>query len=308
MWRQRPTSRWCSHKARNVENYHTLPASKREAQNRLWVTGLRENHACRCLHPVLPASRPVLCLYHHFKQHTASSIEEALNKCLENDWVQNTWPYNSFCTRVLSQAFTRQRELRTLITHSTPSGEFLLQLLLTVSKSGLFDFLATNHLFSFQLLIFRWAVPSLALAYPFPPHWPLSALNFQAQPQVPCIPVAALMGRRGHEAWPCEWDRPAAEEIFPGWELGGRTDVDPCFVFLVFNHQRRGLVLGSRMNYTRFITVKSVTRKPYSIRVMCESKLRPSPPEWKWRGGTHTAAPGWVNLALCRLDTEVRLK
>ena len=194
MWRQRPTSRWCSHKARNVENYHTLPASKREAQNRLWVTGLRENHACRCLHPVLPASRPVLCLYHHFKQHTASSIEEALNKCLENDWVQNTWPYNSFCTRVLSQAFTRQRELRTLITHSTPSGEFLLQLLLTVSKSGLFDFLATNHLFSFQLLIFRWAVPSLALAYPFPPHWPFSALNFQAQPQVPCIPVSALMG------------------------------------------------------------------------------------------------------------------
>ena len=88
--------------------------------------------------------------------------------------------------RVLSQAFKRQPELRTLITHSTPSGEFLLRLPLTISKSGLFDFLAINHFFRFQLLIFRWAVPSLALAYPFPPHWPFSALNFQAQPQVPC--------------------------------------------------------------------------------------------------------------------------
>ena len=89
--------------------------------------------------------------------------------------------------RVLSQAFKRQPELRTLITHSTPSGEFLLRLPLTISKSGLFDFLAINHFFRFQLLIFRWAIPSLALAYPFPPHWPFSALNFQAQPQVPCI-------------------------------------------------------------------------------------------------------------------------
>ena len=146
--------------------------------------------------------------------------------------------------RVLSQAFKRQPELRTLITHSMPSGEFLLRLLLTVSKSALFDFLAINRLFSFQLLILRWAVPRLALTCPFPPHGPFSALIFQAQPQVPCIPVAALMGRRGHEAWPCEWDWPAAEEVFPGQELGGRTDVDPCFVFLVFNHQRTGLVLG----------------------------------------------------------------
>ena len=99
MWRPRPTSQWCSHKPRNVENYHTPPASRGEAWNRFWVTGLRENHACRCLHPVLPASRPVLCLYHHFKQHTASSTEEVLNKCLENDGVQNTWPYNSFCAQ-----------------------------------------------------------------------------------------------------------------------------------------------------------------------------------------------------------------
>ena len=38
------------------------------------------------------------------------------------------------------------------------------------------------------------------------------------------------------------------------------------------------------MNYTRFITAKSAARKPYSIRVMCESKLCPSPPGWKWRG------------------------
>ena len=93
------TSRWCSHKPRDVENYHTPPASRGEAWDRFWVTGLRENHACQCLHPVLPASRPVLYLYHHFKQHTASSTDEALNKCLENDWVQNPWPYYSFCTQ-----------------------------------------------------------------------------------------------------------------------------------------------------------------------------------------------------------------
>lgn len=34
-----------------------------------------------------------------FKRDTAPSTGQALNKCLENDWVQNTWPYNSFCTQ-----------------------------------------------------------------------------------------------------------------------------------------------------------------------------------------------------------------
>ena len=38
------------------------------------------------------------------------------------------------------------------------------------------------------------AVASVALDYPFPPHWRFSALNFQAQTQGPCIPVSALMG------------------------------------------------------------------------------------------------------------------
>ena len=160
MWRQRPTSRWYSHKARSVENYHTPPASRREAQNRLWVTGLRENHAYRHLHPVLPASRPVARLHHHFKRDTAPSTEEALNKYLENDGVQNSWPFNSFCPQgsVLSQAVKRQPELWSLILHSTPTGEFLLRLLLIISKSSPFDFLATNHLFSF------WFLGKLSLA------------------------------------------------------------------------------------------------------------------------------------------------